>query len=71
MIHAYQQRDSSFIVQMDPADQIAISRLADAYCICNEDMLVGCINKGMENVGRQVKENAAKENESHGCPHSG
>lgn len=71
MIKAHQQPDASFIVAMDAVDQIVLSKLADAYRLSNDDMLVACINKGIDLIRGQAKRLERPTTESHGCPHSG
>ncbi len=46
-----------FDLHFDKPDITAIRKLADAYGIPSDDMIVGCINKGIEVIGKQVKDN--------------
>ncbi len=56
MITAKMQADGSFIVGLDAVEKITIRRLSDAYGINYADMLIGCINKGIDVIGKQVKD---------------
>ena len=71
MIHAHQEPNASFIVVLDAVEQIALSKLGDAYCLSNDDMLVACINKGIDIIGGQARRAGRPATDSHGCPHSG
>lgn len=43
-----------YVVTMDKPDYKSIRRLADAYGIPFNPMLVGCINKGIDVISKQV-----------------
>ncbi|KKL61778.1 hypothetical protein LCGC14_2191930, partial [marine sediment metagenome] len=45
---------------MDVADSRVIRKLADEYGITCEAMLVGCINKGINVICKQITDNEAR-----------
>lgn len=54
MIYAHQQKDGSIVVVLDAPEQIVVSKLADAYCLSGENMLIAIINRGMDSIGKSV-----------------
>ena len=56
MIKATQGKDGVVTLTLDIPDRIAIRKLAGAYAIPFDAMLVGCINKGIDVIGQQVKQ---------------
>ena len=48
----------AFTVTLDVADSRAIRKLADAYSIPFDAMLVGCINKGIDNISEGITKKA-------------
>ena len=56
MITAKQGADGVVTLTLDIPDRIAIRKLAGAYAIPFDAMLVGCINKGIDVIGEQVKQ---------------
>ena len=44
-----------YVVTLDEPEFKAIRNLADKYGMPFNDMLVGCINKGIDVIGKQVK----------------
>ncbi len=49
---------NKYAVKLDSADRKAIRRLAKAYSISFDSMLVACINKGIDNIGEVVTRKA-------------
>jgi len=60
MITVTQGTFGVFGVKMDTPDVKAIRKLARAYAIPLDAMLIGCINKGIEVIAKQVKDEEAK-----------
>jgi len=56
MITAKQGADGVVTLTLDIPDRIAIRKLAGAYAIPFDAMLVGCINKGIDVIGKQVSQ---------------
>ncbi len=54
MITAHQRLDGTVSLELDEADQAIINKLARAYAITYKAMLVACINKGIQIIGKQV-----------------
>lgn len=54
----------SFAVNFDKPDIAAIRKLADAYVIPSDDMIVACINKGIDVIGKQIQDNKKQEQET-------
>ncbi|KKN09376.1 hypothetical protein LCGC14_1047270 [marine sediment metagenome] len=63
MITVGQTPEGHVIITMDVPDRIAIRNLALAYAIPFDVMLVGCINKGIDVIGKQVQH--SKEHNKH------
>ena len=47
----------TYRVKMDRVEHNVIHKLAIAYGITFNAMLVGCINKGIDVIGKQIKDN--------------
>jgi len=60
MITAKQGTFGVYTIKMDVPDVTAIRKLAKAYAIPFDAMLVGCINKGIDVIGEQVSDTEAK-----------
>lgn len=60
MIIAHQRLDGTVSIELDKPDQAVINKLARAYVIPYKDMLVACINKGIDVIGKQVSDTEAK-----------
>ena len=56
MITAKQGTFGEYTVKMDVPDVTAIRKLAKAYAIPFDAMLVACINKGVDVIGDKVKD---------------
>ncbi len=63
----------AWTLNLDKADVTVVRRLADAYVIPSDDMLVACINKGIEVISKQVQEidRLKKERHTHGQEEAG
>ncbi len=48
----------SFRINFDKADIAVIRRLADTYGIPFDDMIIGCINKGIYVIGEGITKKA-------------
>lgn len=55
MITVFHIAGFTYSVNMDKADWKAVDDLAKAYAITHKAMLVSCINKGIDVIGKQVK----------------
>lgn len=71
MIQVEFRMEGKWVVKMDVPEQHAIKQISEAYRIPNEAAVVAVINRGMDSIGRQLKDNPITDGESHGCPHSG
>jgi len=63
MIKAVQGADGVVTLTLDIPDRIAIRKLAGAYAIPFDAMLVGCINKGIDVIGKQISDNETADKE--------
>jgi len=63
MITATQGADGVVTLKLDIPDRIAIRKLAGAYAIPFDAMLVGCINKGIDVIGKQVSDKETSDKE--------
>jgi len=61
MISAVHISGLAYAVNLDVPDSKAIRKLADAYGIPFEAMLIGCINKGIDVIGKQVQDNESRD----------
>jgi len=57
MITAHQRLDGTVTLELDAADQAIINKLARAYVIPYKDMIIACLNKGIDVIGEQVQKN--------------
>ncbi len=57
----------AWTLNLDKADVTVVRRLADAYVIPSDDMLVACINKGIEVISKQVQETDRQKKERPMC----
>ena len=57
MITAHQRLDGTVSLELDAADQAIINKLARAYVIPYKDMIIACLNKGIDVIGEQVQKN--------------
>jgi len=60
MITAHQQLNGTVVLELDEADQAIINKLARAYVIPYKAMIVACINKGIDVIGKQIQDTDAK-----------
>ncbi len=54
----------AFMVSLDKPDFKAIRKLSEAYGIPFGAMLVGCINRGIDVIGKQVQDTEKQEQET-------
>jgi len=47
---------NSYAIKLDSADRKAVRDLAGSYAITFDAMLVACLNKGIDVIGKQVKD---------------
>lgn len=56
MIMVKQISEYEYALHMDVPDVKAVRKLADAYGIPFKDMIIGCLNKGIYVIGKQVSD---------------
>ncbi len=71
MVTAEFRREGTYIIRWGDPERHLVDEIAKAYCIPKEDAVVAIVNRGMDSITGQLKENPVKDGESHGCPHSG
>lgn len=71
MIQVEFRQEGSYRVQMDTPERNVLRAIAFSFSISQEDAVVAILNRGMDSIGKQIKDTAFKDEESHGCPHSG
>jgi len=71
MITAHQRLDGTVSLELDEADQAIINKLARAYVIPYKDMIVACLNKGIDVIGEQVAATERKKQDEQETDNSG
>ncbi len=57
----------TYAVSLDVADWKAVHNLAKAYGIPFDAMLLGCLNKGIDVIGKQVTKSTSKQIDDSAC----
>ncbi len=53
-------RNGKYGLRLAVVEQIAIRRLAAAYSLTDDAMITACFNKGVDVIGKQVRDNEAR-----------
>ena len=67
MIKVIQVSGYGWTVILDRSDIIVLRKLADAYGISSDAMIVACMNKGIEVIIKQVQHTAKRKEDDRPC----
>jgi len=60
MIKVIEHSDGAYVMEIDTPERIAIAAIAVGYSIPKEDAIAAIMNRGMDSIGKQLKDEAAK-----------